>query len=107
MSKKILEKVHKSVTKAYKKKIIDLSTMQKFDKLCMIDSHPMCPEEIVHIRKDIAGVTQLEFAKLLSITPSTVAKWETGNKNPRGTSLKLLNLIERKGIDFYLRTFSL
>lgn len=107
MSNKILEKIHRSVTSAYEKGIVDLPTMQKFDKLCMIDSHPMLPKEIVHIRKDIAKVTQPEFAKLLNISSSTVAKWETGNKNPQGTALKLLNLIERKGIDFYLKTFAI
>lgn len=107
MSNKILEKVHRSVTSAYKKGLVDLTTMQKFDKLCMIDNHPMHPEEIINIRKNITRTTQPEFAKLLNISPSTVAKWETGNKHPRGTALKLLNLLERKGIDFYLKTFSL
>lgn len=38
----------------------------------------MKPEEIVHIRKDIAKVTQPEFAKLLSVSLSTVTKW--GNR---------------------------
>ncbi|SRR6185437_597266 len=107
MDNKILTKIHKSVTNAYKKGIVDLTTMQKFDKLCMIDTHPMLPEEILHIRKDIAKVTQPDFAKLLGISSSTVAKWEAGNKHPQGTSLKLLNLIERKGIDFYLKTFAI
>ena len=106
MSKKILEKVHKSVTNAYTKGIVNLSTMQKFDKLCMIDSHHMLPEEITYIRKNIAKVTQSEFAKLLNISASTVAKWEIGNKHPQGAALKLLSLIENKGINFYLKTFS-
>ena len=103
---KILEKIHNSVSRGYKKGIVDLSTMQKFDKLCMINAHPIKPEEIQHIRKDIAKVSQPEFAKLLSISPSTVAKWEIGDKKPSGTALKLLMLIEKKGIDFYLNTFS-
>ncbi|MCC2625706.1 MAG: transcriptional regulator [Burkholderiales bacterium] len=107
MSNKILTKIHKSVTSAYKKGIVDLTTMQKFDKLCMIDIHPMLPAEILNIRKNIAKVTQPDFAKLLGISLSTVAKWETGNKHPQGTSLKLLSLIERKGIDFYLKTFAI
>jgi len=104
---KILNNIHDAVTGFYKAGVVNLSTMQKYDKLCLIDSHEMKPEEIQHIRKDIAGVSQPDFAKLLSISSSTVAKWETGNKKPTSTALKLLNLIERKGIDFYLKTFAI
>jgi putative transcriptional regulator len=104
---KILEAIHESVSGAYKAGVIDLATMQKFDKLCMIDTHDMLPEEIQHIRKDIAKVSQPEFAKLIGISPSTIAKWETGNKKPSRPALKLLSLIERKGIDFYLQAFSI
>ena len=106
MKNRALKEIHDSISKAYKEGIVDLNTMQKYDKLCMIESHEMRPDEIQHIRKDIAKVTQPEFAKLLSISPSTVAKWETGNKKPTGTALKLLTLMERKGIDYYLSAFA-
>lgn len=36
-----------------------------------------------------------------------LAKWETGNKKPSGIALKILNLIQRKGIDFYLQAFAI
>ena len=104
---RILKEIHESVTRGYKAGVVNLETMQKYDKLCMIDSHMMKPEEIQNIRKNIAKVTQPEFAKILSVSPSTIAKWETGNKKPSGLALKVLNLIERKGIDFYLQTFAI
>ena len=104
---RILKEIHESVTKGYEAGIVNLDTMQKFDKLCMIDSHSMQPQEIQNIRKNIAKVTQPEFARILSVSPSTIAKWETGNKKPSGLALKVLNLIERKGIDFYLQTFAI
>ena len=31
-------------------------------------------------------------------SPSTLRKWEIGEKRPSGPSLKLLNLLERKGL---------
>jgi putative transcriptional regulator len=31
-------------------------------------------------------------------TPSLVSKWERGEKHPQGASLKLLSLIEKKGL---------
>ena len=36
---------------------------------------------------------------LLCNSLSTVQKWEIGEKRPSGPSLKLLDVIERKGID--------
>ena len=107
MTNRALKEIHESMNQAYQAGIVNLDTMQKYDKLCMIDSHNMRSEEIRHIRKDLAKVSQPEFARLLSISTSTVAKWETGNKNPSGLALKILNLIERKGIDFYLNTFAI
>ncbi len=44
---------------------------------------------------------QSVFAKLLDVSVSTVQKWEapTAGKHPSGAAAKLLQLIERKGID--------
>jgi putative transcriptional regulator len=39
------------------------------------------------------------FAAILNVSVSTVQKWETGEKKPGGASLKLLNLVRRKGIE--------
>lgn len=42
------------------------------------------------------------FAAVLNTSLSSVQKWEIGDKKPSGPSLKLLNLIERKGLDAVL-----
>lgn len=39
---------------------------------------------------------------VLTTSASTVRKWETGEKHPSDPSLKLLNLLERKGLDAVL-----
>lgn len=104
---RLLQELHESVTRGYEAGIVDLPTMQKFDSLCMVGRHKMVPNEIKDIRKNIVKVTQPEFAKILSVSSSTVAKWETGDKKPSGLALKILNLIEKKGIDFYLQVFAI
>jgi hypothetical protein len=38
------------------------------------------------------------FAAYLNTSPPTVQKWEQGQKMPNGPSLKLLNLVDRKGL---------
>ena len=38
----------------------------------------------------------------MSASASTVRKWEIGDKRPSGPSLKLLNLLDRKGLEAVL-----
>ncbi len=44
-------------------------------------------------------LTQETFACLFNVSPSTVQNWEKGYRKPRGASLKLLNLAEKKGLE--------
>lgn len=44
------------------------------------------------------NVSQAVLAVVLNTSKSTVQKWEIGEKTPSGPSLKLLNILDRKGI---------
>jgi DNA-binding transcriptional regulator YiaG len=46
-----------------------------------------------------ARMSQAVFAAVLNTSTSTVQKWEIGAKRPSGPSLKLLNVINTKGVD--------
>lgn len=61
----------------------------------------MTPAQIRALRKR-CRLSQAVFASVLNTSLSTVQKWETGAKRPGGPSLKLLSLIERKGLDVVL-----
>jgi putative transcriptional regulator len=39
------------------------------------------------------------FAAYPNTSPSTVQKWEQGQKKPNGPSLKLLNLVAERGLE--------
>jgi putative transcriptional regulator len=56
------------------------------------------PEEIKRIRT-ASRVSQAVFAALLNTSVSTVQKWEIGQKRPTGTALKLLHLVQKKGLE--------
>ncbi len=43
--------------------------------------------------------TTIECTAILNTSLSTVRQWEIGQKRPGGTSLKLLNLLDRKGLE--------
>jgi len=45
-----------------------------------------------------AKASQAVFAAYLNTSVSTVQKWEIGAKKPSGPALKLLNIVERKGL---------
>ncbi|QCC05507.1 helix-turn-helix domain-containing protein (plasmid) [Cupriavidus necator H16] len=47
-------------------------------------------------------LSQAVLASVLNTSLSTVRKWEVGDKKPSGPSVKLLNLIERKGLEAVL-----
>jgi putative transcriptional regulator len=61
----------------------------------------MPPKKIKSLREK-SHVRQAVFAAVLNTSVSTVQKWEVGDKRPSGPSLKLLNLIERKGLESVL-----
>jgi len=44
-------------------------------------------------------LSQAMLAAILNTSLSTVRQWEIGIKRPGGTSAKLLDLLERKGIE--------
>jgi len=42
-------------------------------------------------------ISQSVLATVLNTSLSTIQKWEIGEKHPGGQSLKLLNILDRKG----------
>lgn len=97
----ILEAVHESAVDLHSLGFIDKRKMQKYDLLCLEPIPNYSGLQIKKIRTKF-NLSQLVFAAVLNTTLSTVVQWEGGNKHPRGTSLKLLNLIDRKGLEVVL-----
>jgi putative transcriptional regulator len=77
---------------------MDKQTMREFDALCLAPVRPLSKTQIVRIRRKV-GVSQPVFAQYLNVSKSTIAQWEQGEKVPSGPALKLLNLVEQKGLD--------
>jgi putative transcriptional regulator len=94
----ILEAVHETAQGLYRAGVIDQVTMREFDQLCLPPIQPLLPEQIKQIRED-AKVSQAVFAAILNTSVSTVQKWEIGQKKPTGTALKLLHLVQTRGLE--------
>ena len=97
MKKSLLEVAHEMAADLYEAGVIDAVTMREYESLCILPARELSPREIKSIRLH-EKVSQAIFAKYLNTSTSTVRQWEQGGKHPRGTSLRLLNLIAEKGL---------
>ena len=98
MAKKILDAVHQTAKGLRKAGTMDAKTMREFDALCLPPVKNYSATQIKRLRiKNKAS--QAVFAANLNTSPSTVQKWEQGQKKPNGPSLKLLNLVDQKGLE--------
>ena len=78
--------------------LVDDITMRNIKNLCLPEVRDYTPHQIVSLRNKFK-LSQAALASVFNISPSTVQKWEGGSKKPTGASMKLLDLIERKGLD--------
>lgn len=95
---RILEEMHETARGLHGAGLISKRRMGEFEALCHLDVHEMSPQKIKALREK-TRTSQAVFAAVLNTSLSTVQKWEVGDKKPSGPSLKLLNLIERKGLE--------
>lgn len=98
---RIIDEMHESMRGLHEIGLISKRRMSEFEALCNLDVEEMTPQEIKSLREK-AHLSQAVFAAVLNTSLSSVQKWEIGDKKPSGPSLKLLNLIERKGLEAVL-----
>ena len=98
---RIFETVHETASDLYRLGFIDKRRMRHFDVLCL-DPIPAYDSEKIRALRESLKVSQAGLAALLNTSESTVRKWEGGDKHPSGPSLKLLDLLHRKGLEAVL-----
>ncbi len=72
--------------------------MRDFDDACLMPAHLLAPDEIRAIR-EAEQVSQPVFARYLNVSRNLVSDWERGAKRPGGPALRLLSIIQRKGLE--------
>jgi putative transcriptional regulator len=95
---KMMASVHETASDFYRDGALDKKTMREFDALCLTPVQEMTPAKIRALRAR-EKTSQTVFAAYLNVTPSLVSKWERGEKHPQGASLKLLSLVDKKGLE--------
>jgi putative transcriptional regulator len=94
---RILSEVREAAKDLHDAGAIDIATMREFDALCLPKVPQYTAADIKRIRK-ANRTSQGVFAVYLNVSKATVTAWEQGLKEPSSMGLKLLNIVDRKGI---------
>lgn len=89
--------IHETMEALYDIDVIDKRTMREFDEACLTPVETMEPEDIKAIRQR-EHISQPVFARYLNVSKNLVSDWERGIKKPGGPALRLLTLIQKKGL---------
>jgi putative transcriptional regulator len=94
---KALAAVHETIEARYEAGAVDKQTMRDFDDACLTPVYPLTAEEIRAIREK-EHLSQPVFARYLNVSKNLVSDWERGVKKPGGPALRLLTVVQKKGI---------
>jgi len=94
----ILGAVHETAEDLHKAGFIDKRRMRHYDALCLTPVPEYSSAAIKAVRERYK-ISQAVLASVLNTSLSTVRQWEIGLKHPSGPSAKLLDLLDRKGLE--------
>lgn len=89
--------IHETMEALQEVGAVDKQTMREFNEACLAPVRVLSPEEIKSIRLR-ERVSQPVFARYLNVSKNLVSDWERGVKRPGGPALRLLAVIEKKGL---------
>jgi putative transcriptional regulator len=92
-----LAAIHETASDPHDAGVMDKRTLHGFDELCLTPARPMTAADIRVLRAR-EHASQAVFARYLDVTTGPISQWERGEKRPAGASLKLLNLVDRRGL---------
>ena len=92
-----LAAIHETMEALHEIHAIDQRTMREFDEACLTPARVLSPEEIRVIRLR-EHLSQPVFARYLNVSRNLVSDWERGVKKPGGPALRLLTIIQQKGL---------
>ena len=92
-----LAAIHETMEALHEVGAVNRQTMREFDEACLTPIEVMLPEQIKALRMR-EHISQPVFARYLNVSKNLVSDWERGIKKPGGPALRLLTLIQHKGL---------
>ena len=97
---RVLEEMMEMAQALQTHELISKQDMAKMKLICEAPPE-YTPDRVAAIRVGKAKVSQSVFASILNVSVSAVQKWESpgSGKHPSGAAAKLLQLIDKRGLE--------
>ncbi|MFY9261117.1 MAG: DNA-binding transcriptional regulator [Gallionella sp.] len=89
--------IHETMECLHEVGAISKQTLREFDDACLTPVVVLTPEEIKSLRLR-EHISQPVFARYLNVSKNLISDWERGVKKPGGSALRLLTVIQKKGL---------
>ncbi|NJN23211.1 MAG: DNA-binding transcriptional regulator [Acaryochloridaceae cyanobacterium RL_2_7] len=89
--------LHESMEALHDIGAINKTTMREFDEACLTPISSFSPEDIRALRER-EQASQPVFARYLNVSKNQVSDWERGIKKPGGAAMRLLTIVQKKGL---------
>ena len=99
---RIIEEIYETARELHEGGFIDKRRMNEHEALYRASQVPQFTGESVKALRSRLNVSQAVLATIINTSAATVRSWEAGTKKPGGPTCKLLDILDRKGIDALL-----
>jgi len=99
---RIIEEMHETAQGTHKAAIIDARRMREYEALFRANQVPQYTGESVKELRIRLNISQTVLAHVINTSTAAVRAWEAGTKKPGGPSCKLLDILDRKGLEAFL-----
>lgn len=89
--------IHETIEALHDIGAVDKQTMREFDDACLTPVEVLSGDQILLLRQR-EHISQPVFARYLNVSRNLVSDWERGVKKPGGPALRLLTVIQNKGL---------
>ena len=86
--------IHETMEALHEAGAVTKQTMREFDAACLTPVEELSPEDI----RQREHLSQPVFACYLNVSKNLISDWERGAKKPGGPALRLLTVIQKKGL---------
>lgn len=97
MENSVRNMVLETIEGLYKNGSVTELTLREVNALALEEVKPYPPQAIARLRRK-QRLSQAALARFINTSVYSVQKWEQGVKKPSGPALKLLHIIEEKGL---------
>jgi len=99
---RLIEELRETARGMHKTGLIDARRMREYEALYLANQVPQYTGEKVKELRARLNISQTVLAHVINTSAATVRAWEAGAKKPGGPSCKLLELLNRKGLEAFL-----